>query len=149
MYNNAILIGWLTANPELKHTAKGFPVLSFSLAVQRKKSKEKTTDFITIVAWGETSGFICRNLKKGSPIGIDGSIQVRKYEDKDGNKRQAVEVVANSVFFVGSKGKELDKGDDTSPPQAEPEPIMDNADIADPASIEGYAEVASDDDLPF
>lgn len=105
MFNLAILTGRLTADPELKTTASGISVCSFSIAVDRtyKKGEDKQTDFINITCWRTTAEFVSKWFKKGSLIGIEGSIQTRKYQDKDGNNRTAFEVVANNVHFVESK----------------------------------------------
>ena len=106
MFNIVILTGRLTCDPELKTTPSGVSVTSFSIAVQRKyKSGEEPpeTDFINIVAWRGTAEFITRYFKKGNLIGIEGSIQTRKYTDKNGNNRTIFEVVANDAQFVESK----------------------------------------------
>ena len=103
MFNTVILTGRLTADPELKTTTDGVSVTSFSLAVDRK-GKKKQTDFINIVAWRGTAEFITKYFKKGSLIGLEGSIQTRKYTEKDtGKNRVAFEVVANDVHFIESK----------------------------------------------
>lgn len=101
-YNKVILVGRLVAAPELRHTQSNIPVASFRMAVDRP-GKDKGTDFLDIVAWRGTAEFAARNLTKGQEIMLEGSIQTRKYEDKNGNKRTAVEVVASSFYFVGSK----------------------------------------------
>lgn len=105
MLNKAILMGRLVADPELRQTTNGVSVCSFRIAVDRNYSgaQEKQTDFINIVAWRKTAEFVCNYFSRGSMIVIDGSIQCRNYEDKDGNKRTAVEVMAESVMFGESK----------------------------------------------
>lgn len=103
MLNKAILMGRLVADPELRQTVNGTPVCAFRIAVERNYSKEKQADFIDIVAWKATAEFVCKYFSKGRMIIIDGSIQTRNYEDKSGNKRTAVEVVANSVMFGETK----------------------------------------------
>lgn len=129
MINNVILCGRLTAAPELKTTANGQSVTTFSLAVERRfqpKGGEKVTDFITCVAWRNTAEFICRYFKKGEPITVAGEIQTRKYQ-KDGDTRTAVEVVVDYARFV---------------------PTNNNANNA-PANND-FTEVDEiDDDLPF
>ena len=102
MFNLVVLTGRLTADPELKTTQNGVSVTSFSLAVNRnyKSGEEQETDFINIVAWRQTAELITKYFKKGSMIGIEGSIQTRKYRDKDGNNRTAFEVVCNNAHFV-------------------------------------------------
>lgn len=105
MYNKAILIGRLVADPELRTTTQGTNVASFRIAVDRAYSKgEKKADFINITAWQQRAEFVCKYFTKGKPIGVDGAIQTRDYTDKEGNKRTAFEVVAERVFFVESKG---------------------------------------------
>lgn len=104
--NNVVLIGRLTADPEYKQTPSGVSVTSFSIAVDRNyidKDGNRQTDFINIAAWRNTADFICRYFSKGRMIAIEGSIQTRKYEDKNGNKRTAFEVVAERVSFCGDK----------------------------------------------
>lgn len=106
MLNKAILVGRLTADPELKQTPNGVSVCTFSIAISRPysgKGGEKQTDFINIVAWRNTAEFVARYFCKGNAIGIDGSIQTRSYTDKQGSKRTAFEVVADAVSFVESK----------------------------------------------
>lgn len=107
--NKAILIGHLTADPELKQTQSGISVVTFTIAVNRRyQSKnatdgQQTADFINIVAWRQTAEFVSRYFKKGNPILVCGSIQVRSYTDNQGNKRYVTEVVADEVSFAESK----------------------------------------------
>ena len=104
--NTAVIMGRLTADPELKTTASGLSVLSFSVAVERnyqKEGEEKAVDFINVVAWRKTAEFVSKYFHKGSMIAVEGSIQTRKYEDKDGNKRTAFEILANTVSFCGKE----------------------------------------------
>jgi len=139
MFNLVVLTGRLTADPELKTTANGTPVTTFSIAVDRRyrSGEERQTDFINIVAWRASAEFITKYFKKGSLIGIEGSIQTRRYQDKNGNNRTAFEVVANNVQFVESKR-------DSAPGAAEPASFS-NADVNDFADLGD----ATDDDLPF
>lgn len=144
--NIAVLIGRLTDNPELRHTNSNVAVARFSIAVDRryvKSGEERQTDFINIVAWRQQAEFICNYFKKGQLIAIEGSIQTRRYQDKDGNNRTAFEVVANNVSFVGPKRDNDNAG--YSAPAAEPAApqSFSNTDSGD------FAEIASDDDLPF
>lgn len=122
--NIAVLIGRLTANPELKTTPNGVSVTSFSIAVERryKQGEERQADFINIVAWRSSAEFICKYFKKGSMIGIEGSIQTRKYQDRDGNNRTAFEVVANNVQFVEFK-KADNNSDNNAPVDPENDPL--------------------------
>lgn len=102
MYNRAIIIGRLTKEPELKQTTGGKSVCSFTVAVNRRYSREET-DFLDCVAWQRTAEFLCRYFHKGGAIGVEGAIQTRKYEDRNGNQRTTVEIVADNVSFVGGK----------------------------------------------
>lgn len=104
--NKIVLIGRLAADPELKTTTSGLSVTSFTIAVDRKGRTDRVTDWIDIVAWRKTAKFICNYFKKGSPIVIDGNLQTRIWEDKDGKKRKTVEVIAESVEFVPRSGGE-------------------------------------------
>ena len=106
MINNVVIMGRLTKDAELKTTANGISVTSFTIAVDRKFNKqgeEKQADFIDIIAWRGTAEFISKYFRKGSMIAVQGSIQTRMYEDKNGNKRKAVEIVADEVSFCGDK----------------------------------------------
>lgn len=101
MLNKVIIMGRLTAAPELKTTTSGVQVTSFCVAVDRpaRAGEQRQADFISIVAWRGTAELICRYFGKGSPIIVEGRIQTRGYTDKSGAKRTAVEVVADSVSF--------------------------------------------------
>ena len=105
MFNLVVLSGRITHDLELRTTPNGVSVTTFNIAVDRryKQGEDKQTDFITVVAWRGTAEFICNHFSKGSMIGIEGSIQTRKYQDKEGNNRTAFEVVANNVQFMEAK----------------------------------------------
>lgn len=106
MLNSVIIMGRLTATPELKTTSSGLPVTSFTVAVDRrfqKQGEEKQTDFLNVVAWRQTADFVCKYFNKGSMIAVQGELQTRNYEDKNGNKRVATEIVADNVSFCGGK----------------------------------------------
>lgn len=107
MLNHIVLMGRLTRDPELRHTGSGIAVASFSVAVDRdfpdKATGQRETDFIDCVAWRHTGEFVSRNFKKGSQIVVSGRLQIRKWTDKDGNKRSSAEVVADNCYFGGSK----------------------------------------------
>ena len=106
MLNVAVIMGRLTADPELKTTQGGNSVCSFTVAVDRNyapQGQERKTDFSNVVAWRQTAEFVSKWFRKGQMIALQGPIQVRNYEDRRGNKRTAVEVVAGSVSFCGSK----------------------------------------------
>lgn len=132
--NFVVLTGRLTADAEIKYTQNNIPVTSFSLAVERRfqKDGERVTDFINCVAWRNTAEFISKYFKKGDPITIQGEIQTRKYTDKDGNKRTAVEVIINDARFVPAKSNNTN---DNTPPA-----FSNNAEFTD---------LSGDDDLPF
>lgn len=135
MLNRTILMGRLTATPELRTTPNGVSTTSFSIAVERnfidKATGNREADFINIVAWRGTAELITKYFEKGSMIAIEGSIQTRNYEDKNGNKRTAFEVVAEQVYFTGGKK------DSNSPP---------NSSFTMPSDFD---EVDDDADLPF
>lgn len=106
MLNSVIIMGRLTRDPELRRTQSGTAVTSFTMAVDRdfkSQSGEKETDFIDVVAWRNTGEFAAKYLAKGRMAAVDGRIQVRDWQDKDGNRRKAVEVVADNVYFADSK----------------------------------------------
>ncbi len=104
MLNIAVIMGRLTADPELRHTASGIAVTSFTLAVDRRvrAGEESTADFIDVVAWRQTAEFVAKYFKKGKMMAVDGRIQTRTYEDKTGAKRKAFEIIANNVSFADS-----------------------------------------------
>lgn len=147
MYNRAILVGRLTADPELRQTPNGVPVTSFSIAVDRPYAKggERQTDFLDIVAWRNTAEFICRYFSKGRPILVEGSIQVRAFVDKNGQNRRAWEIVADNARFVESKN--ASQGGAYSPAESLPEPPP--APAYSSGSVEDFAEIEDDGDLPF
>jgi single-strand DNA-binding protein len=130
--NKVILGGRLTADPELKQTPQGVSVTTFSIAVNRR-GKEAQTDFINCQAWRQTAETVCKYFKKGSSICISGQIQVRSWQDQQGNKRYATEVVADEVYFVDSKAD----GQASIPT----EPTFQQA--------PKFEEIAEDEDLPF
>lgn len=143
MINNIVLMGRITANPELRTTNSGISVVSFTLAVERRfqpKNGEKVTDFIDCVAWKTTAEFIEKWFSKGDMLAVTGELQTRTYTDKNGNNRKAVEVQVEQASFCGGKNS----GNNATP-------------AAEPAKNQkqntynsGYAEVAYDDgDLPF
>ncbi len=107
MLNRIILMGRLTRDPELRHTGSGTAVASFSLAVERdfrdKTSGQKTTDFIDIVAWRQTGEFVSKYFTKGRMAVVEGRLQMRDWQDRDGNKRRSAEVVADNVYFADSR----------------------------------------------
>ena len=108
MLNCAIIMGRITADPELRTTPNGVSVTSFTVAVDRsyqRTGEDRQTDFINVVAWRGTAEFVSGYFRKGSMIAVQGSIQTRSYEDRNGNKRTAFEIVADNVSFCGSKSE--------------------------------------------
>ena len=106
MLNHIDLMGRLTRDPELRYTQQGTAVASFSLAVDRDfagQNTEKITDFIDIVAWRHTAEFVSKYFAKGRMAVVSGRLQIRDWQDKDGNKRHSAEVVAENVYFGDSK----------------------------------------------
>lgn len=114
MLNHITLMGRLTRDPELRYTSTGTPVASFTVAVDRdfasKENGEKQTDFIDVVAWRQTGEFVSKFFTKGSMAVISGRLQIRDWQDKDGNKRKSAEVVADNVYF--GEGKRPRDGSD-------------------------------------
>ena len=143
--NITVLTGRLTSDVELKTTQNGVSVCSFSIAVDRKykQGEDRQADFINIVAWRGTAEFVSKYFSKGSAIGIEGSIQTRKYTDKNGNNRTAFEVVANNVHFIDSK-RSQSGGEGNSLPTPENDPLPAFAE-----RLEQFQEVQDDGDLPF
>lgn len=106
MLNSVTLMGRLVADPELRQTASGVSVVSFRLAVERNyapQGQERQADFISCVAWRQTAEFIGRYFTKGRMIAVEGSLQSRNYEDKNGQKRTAYEVIVDQAYFADSR----------------------------------------------
>ena len=136
-------MGRLTADPELRQTPSGVSVTRFTVAVDRgyvKPGEERKADFINVVVWRQTAEFVTRYFSKGSMIAVQGSIQTGSYE-KDGIKRSTFEIVADNVSFCGSKSESSTGG----------APRMNDtaATSFSNGSINDFAAVADDDDLPF
>ena len=147
-FNKVILIGNMTADPELKQTAAGVSVCSFSIAVNRRFAKteqgQQTVDFINVVTWRQSAEFVSRYFKKGNPILVCGSLQVRSWTDNQGQKRYATEVIADEVTFVGpatTGGAPMGGGSYT--PDAYATPSFNSASGA------SFEEIPGDDSLPF
>lgn len=103
MLNHITIMGRLTKDVELRRTGTGTAVASFTLAVDRDFSKENEVDFIECVAWSKTAEFVSKYFSKGRMAVVSGRLQIRGWEDKDGNKRKTAEVVADNVYFGDSK----------------------------------------------
>lgn len=119
MLNHIILMGRLTAAPELKSTTQGTPVLSATLAVERPGYKEKTTDFLPVVAWRGTAEMISKYFHKGSMICIEGMLTTRKWDTKEGEHRTAYEIVVDRVHFTGERRSDAP----TAPDDADAPPV--------------------------
>ena len=144
MLNFAVIMGRLTADPELRQTPNGVAVTTFTVAVDRgfiRQGEERKADFINVVAWRQTAEFVSRYFTKGSMIAVQGSIQTRTYDDKNGLKRYVVEIVADNVSFCGSKSESGTSGAPRTPVAAAPSFSNGSAD--------DFAAMADDDDLPF
>ena len=142
MLNRIILMGRLTHDSELRRTQSDTPVCSFSLAVDRnfvRQGEERKADFINCVAWRTTAEFISRYFHKGNLVAVEGSIQTRSWDDQDGKKRYATEVIVNQAYFVESK-----KDAQQSAGTGESFGGGDYGSLPDPISPMG-----TDDDLPF
>lgn len=137
--NKVILIGRLTGDPELRHTGTNIPVTSFSIAINRrfvKQGEQSVADFINIVAWRTTAEFVAKYFRKGQAILITGSIQTRNYEDKEGKKRVAFEVVADEVQFAEPKRDGTSSGGS-------------DLSFSNVGSNDDFQQLANDDELPF
>ena len=156
MLNVAAIMGRLVADPELRHTPNDIAVTTFTLAVDRSYSRagtERQTDFIDVVAWRQTAEFVCKYFSKGRMMAVTGSIQTRNYEDKQGNKRKAFEIVANDVSFADSKrdssGSAPGSYDSAPAVQQRPTAYSEPAPAYSSGSNEDFEEILGDDDLPF
>lgn len=167
MLNVVAIMGRLVADPELRTTTQGTNVCTFRIACERSytpKGQQRQADFVDIVAWGKTAEFICKFFQRGSMIAIDGSLQTRNYQDKQGNKRTAVEVVASNISFAGAKvadkpaARDFDQQTqnythEAKTAQSAPQPRFTDGQldaIPDVARYNADSAVFSDtDDLPF
>ena len=158
--NKVVLMGRLTRDPEMRQSQQGTPVLSFSIAVDRRFAKEgqQQADFINCVAWRNTAEFICKYFQKGSMIAISGRLQSRTWDDRDGKRQYSTEVVVDEAYFTGSRsangttggmqGQGMSQnGGFQSRPMGAPqgsEPTFDEFEAMGFAAMDG-----SEDDLPF
>ena len=148
-FNKVILVGNMTADPELKQTTSGTSVCSFSIAVNRRFTKaeqgQQTVDFINVVSWRQNAEFVSRYFKKGNPILVCGQLQTRTWTDNQGQKRYATEVIADEVSFVsgpaGANGAPAQGG--TYTPEAYSTPSFNSASSA------SFEEIPGDESLPF
>lgn len=159
MLNRAIIMGRLTANPELRQTQGGVSVLSFTVAVDNRFTNQngtRTANFIHCVAWRHTAEFVSKYFVKGQMIAVDGSLQSRSYVDKNGNNKSVLELVVENVSFCGSKAengairaKNIVSGQAVSQGAAN-ESGEDGFSVGDVENIEGFEEIATEtEDLPF
>lgn len=157
MLNVVAIMGRLVADPELRTTPAGHSVCSFRIACDRsyvQQGQERQADFINIVAWRQQADFVSKYFQKGSLIAVEGSLQTRQYQDKNGNNRTAVEVVANNISFAGAK-----RQDSQSVPSYEQQTTshVQQAKAAQNApqpaytqgSMDDFAVINDNDDLPF
>ena len=157
MLNVVAIMGRLVADPELRTTPAGHSVCSFRIACDRsyvQQGQERQADFIDIVAWRQQADFVSKYFQKGSLIAVDGSLQTRQYQDKSGNNRTAVEVVANNISFAGAKAANKpaaasydqqagNSAQQTTAAQNAPQPAYTQGDTDD------FAVISDADDLPF
>ena len=146
-FNKVILGGRLTADPELKQTQSGIPVVSFSIAVNRRyqsKDAPQQTDFFNITAWRNTAEFVSKYFRKGSSICVTGSIQNRTWTDQQGQKRYATDIVADEVMFVDSRQE-----NSGAAAQYTPDAYNTPSFSTPAASAPKFEDVKTDDDLPF
>jgi len=149
--NHIVIMGRLTRDPELRHTQSGTPVVSFTLAVDRrytpKDGGDKQTDFIDVVAWQNLGEFVSKYFVKGQMAAVSGRLQIRDWTDKDGNKRRSAEVVADNVYFTESKkSREASLGNQVS--NAANNDYADS--YASPVTASDFAELDMDEgELPF
>ena len=151
MLNIVALMGRLVYDPELKTTQNGTNVCSFRIAVDRsftRQGEERKADFIDVTAWRQTAEFVSKYFQKGSMIAIEGSLQTRQYQDKNGNNRTATEVLASQVSFCGGKAAEKPSVREanaahsaTQKPQSVPEYSQGSAD--------DFSVIDDSEDLPF
>mgnify|MGYP000433549783 CR=1 FL=1 len=160
MLNVVAIMGRLAADPQLRQTTTGKNVASFRIACDRGRrdaNGQSQADWLDVVAWDRTAEFVCKYFQKGSLIAIDGRLQSRQYQDKNGNNRTAVEVVANNINFAGSKNSNAGGGANYQNNSA---PAYQNAAPARPAAVEAapsysagsaddFAVIDDSDDLPF
>lgn len=147
MLNSIVLMGRLVADPDLRTTTSNISVVSFTLAVERnfadRTTGKREADFIDIVAWRSTAEFVNRYFKKGQLVCVQGSLQSRKWQDKDGNNRVSWEVQADNVYFAEAKRDSLNNDSNYSAPAHHEEPSTFSS-----GSDSDYTPIP-DDDLPF
>lgn len=160
MLNVIAIMGRLVADPELRTTPQGTNVCSFRIAVDRsftRQGEERKADFIAVTAWRQTAEFVSKYFQKGSMIAIEGSLQTRQYQDKNGNNRTTTEILASQVSFCGGKAAEKPDvqsfGQQTASRHVREAKAAHSAPQAAPAYEQGnmddFATISDDGDLPF
>lgn len=134
--NKVIETGYIASDIELKQTTDGTSVTSFTLAVKRPRTKDKS-DFFKVVCWRNTAEFVSKYFAKGNGIEVSGYLQTRSWEDQNGEKKYATEIVAEEVDFGKKSKSEGSNGNDTNAPEYSM------------SSAPNFEEVNSEDDLPF
>ena len=147
--NKVVLAGRLTSDPELRQTPSGVSVTSFSIAINRRFSRnneqgEQQADFINVVAWRQTAEFITKYFRKGSAICVTGSIQTRNWQDQQGNRRYATEVVADEAMFVDSRNES-----GVAQSSYTPDAYTQAPSFSSNGSAPNFEDHNTDDDLPF
>ena len=159
--NRVDLVGRLTRDPELRHTSSGRAVCQINLAINRtftNQNGEREADFINVVVWDKQAENVCKYVSKGRLVSVEGRLQSRSYDDKDGKKVYVTEVIANSVQFLSTGGNNgsnsgysvpesnpFDFGPEVSPAK----PIETVSVEKDPFESFGESVTISDNDLPF
>lgn len=152
MLNVVAIMGRLVADPELRTTPAGLSVCRFRIACDRsyvQQGQQRQADFIDIVAWRQQADFVSKYFHKGSMIAIDGSLQTRQYQDKNGNNRTAVEVVANNISFAGAKRQD---GQNAPSYEQQTASHVEQAKAQTgfaQGSADDFAVISDNDDLPF
>ena len=159
MLNVVAIMGRLVADPQLRQTTTGKNVASFRIACDRNGRRDpngqSNADFFDVVAWDRSAEFVCRYFQKGSLIAIDGRLQSRQYQDKNGNNRTAIEIVAQNINFTGPKSQNAASGMG-APAMSAPAPAEYARPAAQPAapaysagSKDDFALIEDEGDLPF
>ncbi|MGN0707407.1 MAG: single-stranded DNA-binding protein [Faecalibacterium sp.] len=151
MLNVVAIMGRLVADPELRTTPAGVNVCQFRIACDRnfaRQGEQRQSDFVDIIAWRAQADFVCRYFQKGSLIAIQGRIQTRPYQDKNGQNRTAFSIVAENINFGGSKGNGAKLAEDGgAAPHSDARPKADPP--ANYSGVDDFAVIDDNDDLPF
>lgn len=153
MLNVVAIMGRLVADPQMRQTTTGKNVASFRIACDRGRKDangQSQADFFDVVAWDRSAEFVCRYFQKGSLIAIDGRLQSRSYQDKNGNNRTAIEIVANNLNFTGPKSQNAGAMGAPAAPAEFSRPAMQQAAPSYSAgSNDDFAVIEDEGDLPF